>query len=181
MKSEIKTPTRIAANESQIDAKCISSGCKDSHYFKIDYRQEKVKNVDLVLNDVFSRHIMTMKQASVTTRIDRSTICWFVGRLRKGDKIWRCGKGVDPVTGESATYLTTNRGLAVEFYKDETKHLWRDLPEEKQMIIFRAIDAYLERKNFGIFISSFIERDETREVWLRVQEYIDGRMSERPS
>ena len=161
-------PTRIAATGGAV----YSSGDKGSNYFAKFNRLLSSASQDALLMDVFFDQILTMKQASIETGIDRANICWRVADWRLRGDVYNCGKRIDPATGGRATYYTTNRTLAAGFFKGETSELWRDLPEAGQAKIFEAIDAYLERKNFGVFIASAMD-DDFKETWLKVQNKID--------
>lgn len=151
---------------------------KDNHFLEIDCRWEFVKEQDKKLRDEFSKHILTRFQAKRLTGIDTSSICPFVARQKRRNAIWSCGRRKDPYTGHYAEFLTMNRAMAVDYYKDETEDLWRDLPETGKQSIFKSIDAYLDRKDLGVFISSSLDDDTVREVWLKVQERIDSQMAE---
>ena len=162
-------PSRIAAAGGK-----NSSDCKGSDSFaKINFTTQPV-----LLMDTFYQGILTMKQASVETGIDRANICRRIADWRDQGTVYNCGKHICPVTGGRASFYTTNKILAAGFFKGETRELWRDLPEAGQAKIFQAIDEYLDRKNFGVFISSAMD-DEYKEIWLRVQDKIDSITNEK--
>lgn len=161
-------PTRIAATGGAHN----SSGRKGSNSFGKYNRRLSSATQDTLLMDAFFEQILTMKQASIETGIDRANICWRVDAWRDQGAVYNCGRRIDPATGGRATYYTTNRTLAAGFFKAETRDLWKDLPEAGQAKIFQAIDAYLERKNFGVFIAAEMD-DDFKEAWLKVQNKID--------
>ena len=180
---EIKkeTPGHISADKSLIDAiNSISNGYKDSDLFS----NAKVKDWKGLqtrsLRETFFNSILTMKQASLKTGIDRSNICWFVKDERELKNIWSCGKGIDRLTGARATFLTTNKDLAVRFFYFSTVSFWRDLPEEGKDAILQAIDCYLSLWDLGVFVTSSLSRDDTvLETWHRVQDFIDRKVTEK--
>jgi hypothetical protein len=173
-----ETSVDISANESLIDAiMCISNDCKDTEYLQIGNLPEWIKEQDKILLETFSNGILTMKQASYKTGIDRSNICWFVHDQRETHSIWKCGRGIDRITRSRASFWTTNKDLAVKFYKETTKHLWRDLPKDGQEMIFKAIESYLSVRGLGFFISSAMsEDDDILETWHRIKESMDQKM-----
>lgn len=173
-KKNIASP-RITAKEG--NGVChTSSNRKDNHFLEIDKPCLFVKDQTIKLREAFSSHILTRFQAERLTGIRTSSICPFVKWQKGRNAIWSCGLHRDKYTGHLAEHLTMNRSMAVEYYKDETEFLWRDLPPEGQQAIFKAIDSYLDRKDYGVFISSALG-DCDREVWLKVQDYIDVQMA----
>ena len=175
MKKKDIAPPRIPAKEGNgvLDT---SSERKDTHFLKIDKPWPFVKDPYPKLRDAFSSHIITRFQAERLTGVRTSSICGFVAIQKKRNAIWSCGLRKDPYTGRMAEHLTMDRALAVNYYKNETEFLWRDLTPKGQQAIHSAVDAYLQRMDLGIFISSAID-DCDREVWLKVQDYIDVEMS----
>jgi RNA:NAD 2'-phosphotransferase (TPT1/KptA family) len=59
----------------------------------------------------FERGIFTMKQVSVKTDIDRSHVCYFIGKLKKTNSVYLVRKGVCPITKDIAGFYTTNYNL----------------------------------------------------------------------
>lgn len=173
-KKEDASP-RISANGGN-GALHTSSKCKDTHFLRIDKPWPFVKDPYPKLRKAFSSHIITRFQAERLTGVRTSNICKFVAVQKMRNAIWSCGLRKDPYTGRWAEHLTMDRALAVDYYKGETEFLWRDLPPQGQEAVFKAIDAYLQRKDLGVFISSSLD-DCDREVWLKVQDYIDVEMS----
>ena len=173
-KKNIASP-RISAKEGNGVCHTSSIG-KDKHFLEIDKPCQFVKDQSHKLREAFTSHILTRFQAERLTGIRTSSICPFVKWQKGRNAIWSCGIHRDKYTGHLAEHLTMNRALAVEYYKDETEFLWKDLPPRGQQEIFKAIDAYLERKDLGFFVSSSLE-DCDREVWLKVQDYIDVQMA----
>ena len=173
-KKEDASP-RISANGDN-GALHTSSKCKDTHFLRIDKPWQSVKDQTPKLRDAFSSHIITRFQAERLTGIRTSSICRFVAVQRTRNAIWSCGIHKDKYTGCLAEHLTMNRALAVDYYKDATEFLWRDLLPKGRKAIFKAIDSYLQRMDLGVFISSSLD-DCDREVWLKVQDYIDVEMS----
>ena len=168
-------PSRIPAKEGNgvLDT---SSKRKDTHFLRIDKPWQSVKEQTPKLRDAFSSHIITRFQAEKLTGIRTSSICPFVKKQKSRNAIWSCGIHKDKYTGHWAEHLTMNRALAVDYYKNATEYIWRDLPPKGQQAVFKAIDAYLQRMDLGVFISSALD-DCDREVWLKVQDYIDVEMS----
>ena len=168
-------PSRIPAKEGNgvLDT---SSKRKDTHFLRIDKPWLFIKDQPPKLRDAFSSHIITRFQAERLTGIRTSSICPFVKDQKSRNAIWSCGIHKDKYTGHWAEHLTMNRALAVDYYKNATEYIWRDLPPKGQQAVFKAIDAYLQRMDLGVFISSALD-DCDREVWLKVQDYIDVEMS----
>lgn len=175
---EKETPVDITANESLLDAiKGISNTCKDTESFRTSNLPDWMDRQCVVLREAFSNGILTMKQASVKTGIDRANICWFVWDLRSENAIWQCGKGIDELTKGRAAFYTTSLDRAVKFYEDTTRDLWQDLPDEDQEVIFYAVRSYVSDRGLGIFISSALSDDDiVLDTWKRIQECIDERM-----
>ena len=155
-----------------------SSMGKDKHFLQTDRPLAFSKEPHKKLRVAFSNYILSRFQAGRITRISTSTVCSFVGWSKKRDAIWSCGRHRDPFTGQTVEFLTMNRAFAVDYYKGETEDLWRDLSEAGQKSLFKSIDAYLGRPDLGVFISSSIEDDSVREVWLKVQERMDSQRAE---
>ena len=174
--AEKKNPSpRVTAKEGN-GAFRTPSECKDTHFLRIDKPWLFVKDQNPKLRDAFSSHIITRFQAERLTGIRTSSICPFVKEQKSRNAIWSCGIHKDKFTGHWAEHLTMNLELAVDYYKNETEFLWRDLPPKGQDAIVKAIRSYLQRMDFGVFISSALD-DCDREVWLQVQDYIDVQMS----
>lgn len=153
-----------------------SSECKGNHFLRNVEPLIFVKEQNAKLKEVFSKSILSRLQADRVTGIRTSSICRFVADQRMRNAIWSCGLHKDPSSGRLAEFLTMNRALAVDYYKDETEEIWRELPPKGQQAVFKAIDAYLQRKDLGVFIASTFD-DCDREVWLKVQDYIDVEMA----
>ena len=153
-----------------------SSECKGNHFSRNFEPMVFVENQDAKLKEVFSQDIYSRLQAEHLTGIRVSSICPFVYKQKSRNAIWSCGLHKDPRSGRVVEFLTMNRALAVDYYKSETEDIWRDLSPKGQQAIFQAIDAYLQRKDLGVFISSALD-DRDREVWLQVQDYIDVEMA----
>ena len=69
----------------------------------------------------FSQEPKTMKQVSVSTRIDRANICWLCKDLRQTQRIAAYKKGICPITKHRATFWTTNpclfpKGIQMELF-----------------------------------------------------------------
>lgn len=173
-KKNIASP-RIPANEGN-GVLHTSSERKGNHFCKIDKILPSIKDQAPKLRDAFSSEIMTRFQAGELTGIRTSSVCRFVADQKMRNAIWSCGLHKDNNTGCWAEHLTMNRALAVDYYKSETEYIWRDLPPKGQQAVFKAIDAYLQRKDLGVFIASTFD-DCDREVWLKVQDYIDVEMA----
>lgn len=173
-----ETSVDIFASESLLDAiRSISNESKDTDLFQNDNIPAWVKDQRRILRETFSREILTMKQASCKTGIDRSNICWFVHYQKELNSIWKCGRGIDRITRGRASFWTTNKDLAVRLYIETTKHLWRDLPKDGQEKIFKAIESYLSVRGLGFFISSAMSVDgDTLETWHKVQDFMDQMM-----
>ena len=170
--NEKKIPSpRVSAKEGN-GVLHTSSECKDTHFLRIDKPLQLIKNQNPILRDAFYSNIITRFQAERLTGIRTSSICQYVARQRERNAIWSCGIHKDKYTGRWAEHLTMNLDLAVDYYKNETAFLSRDLPTKGQDAIVKAIRAYLQRMDFGVFISSALD-DCDREVWLRIQDYID--------
>lgn len=157
-------------------ASSTSSDCKNNHFLEKVRQLHFVKDHSEKLCDAFSNNIITRLQAEMLTGIRTSSVCPFVKSKKNQNAIWSCGQHKDPCSGHLAEYLTMNRALAVEYYKNETAYLWQDLPQKGQQDIEKAIDAYLQQIDYGVFISSALE-DSVREVWLKVQDHIDVKMA----
>lgn len=173
-KKNIASP-RISANEGN-GVSHTSSEYKGTHFLRIDKPWQFVKDQTPKLREAFSSHIITRFQAERLTGIRTPSICRFVAEQRTHNAIWSCGLHKDKFTGCWAEHLTMNRALAVDYYKSETEYIWRELPPKGQQAVFKAIDAYLQRKDLGVFIASTFD-DCDREVWLKVQDYIDVEMA----
>ena len=169
-KKENASP-RISANEGNVSH--TSSERKGNHFCKIDKILPSIKDQAPKLRDAFSSEIMTRFQAGELTGIRTSSVCRFVADQKMRNAIWSCGLHKDNNTHCWAEHLTMNRALAVDYYKDKTEEIWRELPPKA---VFKAIDAYLQRKDLGVFIASTFD-DCDREVWLKVQDYIDVEMA----
>lgn len=158
---------------------CVShttSECKGNHFPQNVKPVVPVKNQDALLKEVFSQSIMSRFQAERKTGIRVSSICPFVYKQKSRNAMWSCGLHKDASYGRVVEFLTMNRALAVDYYKDATEEIWRELPPKGQQAVFKAIDAYLQRKDLGVFIASAFD-DCDREVWLKVQDYIDVEMA----
>lgn len=175
MKKKDIAPSRITAKEGN-GVFDTSSERKDTNFLRTDKPWEFVKDQAPKLRDVFSSQILTRFQAERLTGIRTSSICPFVKFQKSRNAIWSCGIHKDVYTGHWAEHLTMNRALAVDYYKNATEFLWRDLPPKGQQAVFKAIDSYLQRMDLGVFISSALD-DCDREVWLKVQDYIDVEMT----
>lgn len=173
-KKNIASP-RISANEGK-GVSHTSSECKGNHFLRNFEPLVFVKNQDARLKEAFSENIFSRLQAERVTGVRTSSICRFVADQRMRNAIWSCGLHKDPSSGRLAEFLTMNRALAVDYYKDETEAIWRELQPKGQQAVFKAIDAYLQRKDLGVFIASTFD-DCDREVWLKVQDYIDVEMA----
>ena len=175
-KKNIASP-RIPAKEGNGVFHTSSKG-KDSYFLRTDKKMVFVKDQKAKLQVAFSLQILTRFQASIVTGIGLSSVCPFVARQKRHNSIWSCGRRIDLLTGRKSEFLTMNREIAVEYYKGETEGIWRDLSEEKMHTIFKAMDSYLDRRDFGVFISSSLVDDDVREVWLKIQDFIDCQNAE---
>ena len=174
-KKEIASP-RISANGGNGVVLNTSSKGKDKHFLQTDRPLAFVKQPHKKLRVAFTNFILSRFQAGRITSISTSTVCSFVAWNKKRGTIWSCGRHRDCFTGQTVEFLTMDRALAVDFYKSATEFLWRVLLPQGREAIFKAIDAYLQRMDLGVFISSALD-DCDREVWLKVQDYIDVEMS----
>lgn len=153
-----------------------SSECKGNYFSRNVEPLVFVKEQNAKLKEVFSQDILSRLLAEYKTGIRVSSICPFVYRQKSRNAIWSCGLHKDPRSGRVVEFLTMNRALAVDYYKRETEYIWRELPPKGQQAVFKAIDAYLQRKDLGVFIASAFD-DCDREVWLKIQDYIDVEMA----
>ena len=169
---------RISANGGNGVVFNTSSKGKDKHFLQTDRPLVFVKEPHKKLRVAFSNYILSRFQAGRMTRVSTSSVCPFVARSKQRNAMWSCGRHRDPFTGQTVEFLTMNRAFAVDYYKDETEDLWRELSEAGQESIFKSIDAYLGRPDLGVFISASIADDPVREVWLKVQERMDSQTAE---
>ena len=56
---------------------------------------------------------LTRLQIAKCLGIERASVCRRVDELRKAGLLWEIRKGLDPITGERATFLTTNKAVAM--------------------------------------------------------------------
>ena len=173
-KKENASP-RISANEGN-GVSHTSSECKGNHFLRNVEPLVFVKDQEARLKEAFSQSILSRLQAEEVTGIRTSSICRFVAEQRMRNAIWSCGLHKDPKSGRLVEFLTMNRAFAVDYYKNETEYIWSELPPKGQQAVFKAIDAYLQRKDLGVFIASAFD-DCDREVWLKVQDFIDVEMA----
>jgi hypothetical protein len=60
----------------------------------------------------FNRGIFTMKQVAVKTDIDRSHVCYFIGKLKKTNSVYLVRTGICPITKNARVgFYTTNYNL----------------------------------------------------------------------
>ena len=119
---------RITANEGK-GVSHTSSECKGNHFLRNFEPLVFVKNQDARLKEAFSENIFSRLQAERVTGVRTSSICRFVADQRMRNAIWSCGLHKDPSSGRLAEFLTMNRALAVDNYKDETEEIWRGMTE----------------------------------------------------
>ena len=172
-KKNIPSP-RVTAKGGKVSH--TSSECKGNHFLRNVEPLVFVKEQNAKLKEVFSKSILSRLQAEHLTGIRVSSICPFVYWQKSRNAIWSCGLHKDTRSGRVVEFLTMNRALAVDYYKRETEFIWRDLPPKGQETVFKAIDAYLQRKDLGVFIASALD-DCDREEWLKIQDYIDVEMA----
>lgn len=56
---------------------------------------------------------LTRMQVAVTLNIERSSVCARVGELAKDGRIFVVKRGICPITGFSATFITANKQIAM--------------------------------------------------------------------
>ena len=54
---------------------------------------------------------LTRMQIAVCLNIERASVCRRVAELRDAGVLWVIRKGICPITGERAKFLTTNKNL----------------------------------------------------------------------
>ncbi len=68
------------------------------------------------VNEVLSCGVFTMKQIAEKTKIDRSNVCYFIGKLRKTNSVYFVGFGICPITKNARVgFYTTNFDLYLTY------------------------------------------------------------------
>lgn len=75
----------------------------------------------------------TRMQIAKCLGIERASVCRRIADLRDSGQVWVIGKGLDPVTGERAEKLTSNRQVALAY---EGKPVSRDVKQEQTGKLF---------------------------------------------
>lgn len=90
-----------------------------------DFRFQRVRVYELLNNT--NPEGMTRMQIAESLGIERASICRRVAELRDKGMLWVVRKGIDPITGARAEFLTTNRSVAMNIkvpQEEKSGNLW---------------------------------------------------------